>query len=78
MKSKGGIHMNYIILIPFKVPSDSLVEFNLKFTGKICKTYDELYDKVLDIVYHRQRAIRADKVHRWIATMHDLGNDLPK
>ena len=41
--------MNYIILIPFKVPSDSLVEFNLKFTGKICKIYDELYDKVLDI-----------------------------
>ena len=41
--------MNYIILIPFKVPGDSLVEFDSKFSSKICKTYDELFDKVIDI-----------------------------
>ena len=38
--------MNYIILLPFKVPNDSLVEFNSQFNSKICKTYDELYDKI--------------------------------
>lgn len=34
--------MNYLIIFPFRVPGDSLVEYDLNFPQKICSTYDEL------------------------------------
>ena len=38
--------MNYLIIFPFKVPGDSLVEYDLNFPQKICSTFDELYTQV--------------------------------